>query len=41
MEKLDSFNKMLGSMASHAGVMLSRSRKARDFFMERAVTCGL
>ncbi|MCD6296950.1 MAG: radical SAM protein [Deltaproteobacteria bacterium] len=36
MEKLDSFNKMLGSMASQAGVLLSRSRKARDFFIEKA-----
>ncbi|MBW1707158.1 MAG: radical SAM protein, partial [Deltaproteobacteria bacterium] len=36
MEKLNTFNQMLASMASQAGVMLSQSRKARDFFMERA-----
>jgi MoaA/NifB/PqqE/SkfB family radical SAM enzyme len=36
MKELNSFNRMLASMASQAGVLLSQSGKARDLFMKRA-----
>ncbi|GAG45442.1 unnamed protein product, partial [marine sediment metagenome] len=36
METLDTFNRMLASMASQAGVLVSTNPKVRDLFLKRA-----